>query len=123
LEAKQTLGKRVIRAAKGALKTYRRMRSRRRAVMAIFAIGVMFATGPLDLSRTDALICYVGVFGLWTARELEMRLKTMQIRLAQMSDRLRKYGIQVCFRCSNHHGNPSRETWFRLPTPGFAKGG
>jgi len=57
--------------------------------MAIFAIGVMFATGPLDLSRTDALICYVGVFGLWTASELEMRLKTMQIRLAQMSDRLR----------------------------------
>lgn len=73
---------------KGALKKYRRMRSWRRWGMMIFATGVLLATNLVDLSRTDMLICYVGVFGLWTASELEMRLKTIQIRLAGISDQL-----------------------------------
>jgi len=73
---------------KGALKKYRRMRSRRRWGMMIFGTGVLLGTNFFDLSRTDMLICYVGVFGLWTASELEMRLKTIQIRLAGMSDGL-----------------------------------
>src|SRR3954452_5505971 len=73
---------------KGALKKYSRMRAWRRAGMMIFVTGALLATNLFDLSRTELLICYIGVFGLWTASELEMRLKTMQIRLAGMSDQL-----------------------------------
>ena len=40
---------------KGALKKYRRMRSWRRAGMAIVAIGAMAAPWLLDLGRTDTL--------------------------------------------------------------------
>jgi hypothetical protein len=72
----------------GALKKHRRMRSLRRWGMMIFATGALLATSLFDLSRTDLLICFVGVLGLWTASELEMRLKTIQIRLAGMSDEL-----------------------------------
>jgi len=73
---------------KGALKKYRRMRSRRRAGMAIMALGAMIAPWLLDLGRTDTLICWFGALTLWTAGELEMRLKTIQIRLAGMDDQL-----------------------------------
>jgi hypothetical protein len=73
---------------KGALKKYRRMRSWRRAGMAIMALGAMTAPWLLDLGRTDTLICWLGAFTLWTAGELEMRLKTIQIRLAGMNDQL-----------------------------------
>jgi hypothetical protein len=73
---------------KGALKKYRRMRSWRRAGMAIMALGAMSAPWLLDLGRTDTLICWLGAFTLWVTGELEMRLKTIQIRLAGMSDQL-----------------------------------
>jgi hypothetical protein len=73
---------------KGALKKYRRMRSWRRAGMAIMAVGAMSAPWLLDLGRTDTLICWFGAFTLWTAGELEMRLKTIQIRFAGMNDQL-----------------------------------
>jgi hypothetical protein len=73
---------------KGALKKYRRMRSWRRAGMAIVAIGAMAAPWLLDLGRTDTLICWLGALTLFMTSELEMRLKTMQIRLASMSDQL-----------------------------------
>jgi hypothetical protein len=73
---------------KGALKKYRRIRSWRRAGMAIMALGAMSAPWFLDLGRTDTLICWLGAFTLWMSSELEMRLKTMQIRLAGMSDQL-----------------------------------
>ena len=73
---------------KGALKKYRRMRSWRRAGMAIVALGAMFAPWFLNLDRIDTLICWLGAMTLWMTSELEMRLKTMQIRLAGMSDRL-----------------------------------
>jgi hypothetical protein len=45
---------------KDALKKYRRMRSWRRAGMAIMAIGAMAAPWLLDLGRTDGLICWPG---------------------------------------------------------------
>ena len=73
---------------KGALKKYRRMRSWRRGGMAIMALGAMIAPWLLDLGRTDTLICWLGAFTLWTTGELEMRLKTIQLRLAGMSDQL-----------------------------------
>ena len=56
--------------------------------MTIMALGAISAPWLLDLSRTDGLICWLGAFALWTIGELEMRLKTMQIRLAGMSDQL-----------------------------------
>jgi hypothetical protein len=73
---------------KGALKKYRRMRSLRRTGMAIIALGAIIAPWLLDLGRTDTLICWLGAFTAWMTGELEMRLKTIQLRLAGMSDRL-----------------------------------
>ena len=64
---------------RGALKKYRRMRSWRRAGMAIMALCAMSAPWILDLGRTDALICWLGAFTAWMTSELEMRLKTIQI--------------------------------------------
>jgi len=49
---------------KGALKKYRRMRSWRRAGMAIMALGTMLAPWLLNLGRTDTLICWLGAFTL-----------------------------------------------------------
>jgi hypothetical protein len=73
---------------KGALNKYRRMRSLRRTGMAIIALGAVFAPWLLGLGRTDTLICWLGAFTAWTTGELEMRLKTIQIRLAGMNDQL-----------------------------------
>jgi hypothetical protein len=73
---------------KGALKKYRRMRLWRRTGMAIIAFGAMLAPWLLDLGRTDTLVCWLGAFTLWVTGELEMRLKTIQIRLAGMNDQL-----------------------------------
>jgi hypothetical protein len=73
---------------KGALKKYRRMRTWRRAATAIVAIGAMFASLMLELGLTDTLICWLGSFALWMAGEFEMRPKTIQIRLAGMSDQV-----------------------------------
>ena len=56
--------------------------------MAIMALGTMLAPWLLNLGRTDTLICWLGAFTLGMTSELEMRLKTMQIRLAGMSDQL-----------------------------------
>lgn len=73
---------------KGALKKYRRMRSWRRAGIAIVAIGTIAAPWLLDLGRTDTTICYLAAGILWLLSELEMRMKTIQVRLAGMSDQL-----------------------------------
>lgn len=73
---------------KDALKKYRRMRSWRRAGMAIVALGAISAPWLLNLGRTDTLICWLGAVAVWMTGELEMRLKTIQIRLAGMNDRL-----------------------------------
>ena len=72
---------------KGALKKYRRMRSWRRAGIAIMAFGAVTAPWLLGLGRTDTFLCWLGALTLWMTAELEMR-KTMQIRLAGMSDQL-----------------------------------
>lgn len=56
--------------------------------MAVLAFGAMSAPWLLNLGRTDMLICYLGAGTLWMLSELEMRLKTMQVRLAGMSDQL-----------------------------------
>jgi hypothetical protein len=73
---------------KGALKKYRRMRSWRRIVLVVVVLGVIGWPWAYDFSRTDTLICWVGAFVFWIFGELELRLKTMQIRLAEMADRL-----------------------------------
>jgi hypothetical protein len=72
----------------GALKKYRRMRAWRRAGVAIMAFGAALAPWLLDLGRTDTLICILGAVTVWTLSELEMRMKTIQVRLAGMSDQL-----------------------------------
>ena len=56
--------------------------------MRLRALGAETAPWLLNLGRTDTLICWLGAFTLWMTGELEMRLKTIQIRLAGMSDRL-----------------------------------
>lgn len=72
----------------GALKKYRRMRSWRRAGVAVVAFAAILAPIFFELSRTDMLICWLGAFVVWMTGEIEMRLKTMQVRLAGMSDQL-----------------------------------
>ena len=52
------------------------------------ALGAMSAPWLLNLGRTDGLTCWLGALTLFMTSELEMRLKTMQIRLAGMSDQL-----------------------------------
>jgi hypothetical protein len=56
--------------------------------MAIMALGAVAAPWLLNLGRTDTLICWLGALILWMTGELEMRLKTIQIRLAGMDDQL-----------------------------------
>jgi hypothetical protein len=73
---------------KGALKKYRRMRTVRSASMAIMALGAISAPWFFDLGQTGGLICWLGAATVWMYWQLEMRLKTMQIRLAGMSDQL-----------------------------------
>jgi hypothetical protein len=73
---------------KGALKKYRRMQSLRRARMIIVAVAAVTAPWLLGLGRTDTLICWLGAVTVSMISELEMRLKTIQIRLAGMSDQL-----------------------------------
>ena len=72
----------------GALKKYRRMRSWRRAGVAIMAFAAIAAPFFFELGRTDMLICWLGALVVWMTGEIEMRLKTMQVRLAGMSDQL-----------------------------------
>jgi hypothetical protein len=72
----------------GALKKYRRMRGWRS-----FLVGLAIPLGVAvpwyyDFNRTDTLICLAGAFVFSSIGYLEMRLKTMQIRLAGMADQL-----------------------------------
>jgi hypothetical protein len=59
--------------------------------MAIVALGAVTAPWLLNLGRTDTLICFLGAFTVTMTSELEMRLKTIQIRLAGMSDELNAF--------------------------------
>lgn len=73
---------------KGALKKYGRMRSWRRIAAGAVALGGINAPWLLDFNRTDSLILWVGVLVFWSIAELEVRLKTIQVRLAGMDDKL-----------------------------------
>jgi hypothetical protein len=73
---------------KGALKKYRRIKSARSFSRAIVAVIGVVAPWYLDFSRTDTLICWLGVLVFWMCSQLETRLKTMQIRMAGMDDHL-----------------------------------
>jgi hypothetical protein len=42
----------------------------------------------LEFNRTDTLICLVAALVAWGVGEIELRLKTIQIRLAGMDDQL-----------------------------------
>jgi hypothetical protein len=77
---------------KAAMKRYRRERSWRRISMKIIASGVLSAPWAFDLGRTDMLICFLSWGVVCIAWELEMRLKTMQLRLAGMVDQLNTLG-------------------------------
>jgi hypothetical protein len=73
---------------KGALKKYRRMKAWRSVGGGIMAVIGLLLPGFLDFNRTDTLICCVGALIFWMWVQQEMRLKTMQIRLAEMDDHL-----------------------------------
>ena len=72
-----------------AHRNYRRSRSLRRTGMAIMAFGAISAPWFFELGRTDTLICWLGAFNVLTLGELEIRLKTAQVRLAIINDELR----------------------------------
>jgi len=75
---------------KGALKKYSRMRSFRQTAK-LFVIPLAFAVPWFyDFGRTDTLICLVGAFVFVGVLETELRLKTMQVRLAGMDDKLHR---------------------------------
>jgi hypothetical protein len=73
---------------KGALKKYRRMRSTRRffvsSAIPVSAVIPWF----LGFGQTDTLLCVALGTVVWGVGEIELRLKTMQIRLAGMDDKL-----------------------------------
>ena len=73
---------------KGALKSYRRMRAWRHCMMFATVIAALVAAWAFALTRTDTLLCLLGALVLVTAGQIEMRLKTMQIRLAGMADEI-----------------------------------
>jgi len=71
-----------------ALRIYRRMRGWRTfATAAIVPLGFA-AIWVFKLNRTDSLICVASAFLLGFLGHLELRMKTMQIRLAKMADEL-----------------------------------
>lgn len=75
---------------KKALKKYNRMRSRRRFA-AFAAVPVSIAVAWFyDFGRTDTLIRVAIGMVLWGMAETELRLKTIQVRLAEMDDKLQR---------------------------------
>jgi hypothetical protein len=73
---------------KGALKKYNRMRSRRQ-VVSLSIIPMCFAISWFfNFDRTDTMICLAIGMVMVVTGQIEMRLKTMQVRLAGMNDQL-----------------------------------
>jgi hypothetical protein len=56
--------------------------------LTIVAVVGLSAPWFFDFGRTDALICWVGTMLFLLVGQLEMRMKTIQIRLAGMEDKL-----------------------------------
>jgi hypothetical protein len=71
-----------------ALRQYRRMRVWRRLLFLVIALAGIGVPWILDYSRTDNLICLTGASMMYLFGELELRLKTMQVRLAAISDEI-----------------------------------
>jgi hypothetical protein len=73
---------------KGALKKYRRMRSWRRFMTGAIIPVSLAIPWFYEFTRTETLICVAIGCVVWGVSEIELRLKTMQIRLAGMDDKL-----------------------------------
>jgi hypothetical protein len=73
---------------KGALKKYRRMRSWRRLMTGAIIPVSLAIPWFNEWGKTDILICVAIGCVVWGVSEIELRLKTMQIRLAGMDDKL-----------------------------------
>jgi hypothetical protein len=75
---------------KGALKKYDRLRWWRRITTAAIIPLSFSVPWYFEWGRTDTLICMAIGFVIWGVGEIELRLKTMQLRLAGMSDKLHR---------------------------------
>jgi hypothetical protein len=73
---------------KGALKKYRRMRMWRQIMIGFAPAVGIGAAWFLGFGQTDTLICIVGSMVFMLCGHLELRLKTIQIRLAGMADEI-----------------------------------
>jgi hypothetical protein len=73
---------------KGALKKYRRMRGWRQFGMYAAAVFGLSVPWLMSFGQTDTLICYAGTLVFVLGGQIEMRLKTIQIRLAGMADEI-----------------------------------
>src|ERR1043166_9124595 len=73
---------------KGASKKYRRMRGWRFFLMNAALPAALGIPWYFDFTRTETIICIVGTMLFTVAGHLEMRLKTIQVRLAGMADEL-----------------------------------
>jgi hypothetical protein len=73
---------------KGALEKYRKKRSRRRFGAVAFVTAGMTMPWIFSLNQTDTILCWLFALVLWGFAETELRLKTIQIRLAGMADKI-----------------------------------
>lgn len=71
---------------KAALKSYRRQRGWRLFAINATPIAAIAIPWWYDFSRTEIILCVVGAMLFVVAGHLEMRLKTVQVRLAGMAD-------------------------------------
>lgn len=71
-----------------ALRSYSRKRSTRGFIFGVFCLGAASVPWVREFSSTDTLIWLLGVGIFWLFYQTELRLKTMQVRLAEMHDAL-----------------------------------
>ena len=76
----------------GASRSYRRKRSIRGFIVGVVCFGAAFVPWQREFSSTDTLTWFLGIGIFWLFYQTEIRLKTMQIRLAQMHDALERIG-------------------------------
>lgn len=77
---------------KVALKKYRRMRGWRRFSMYLVGAAAFFVPIVAQFNQTDSLIFVLGALVVILCGNLELRLKTIQIRLAEMADEIEALG-------------------------------